>query len=454
MRPYPIGNGTVSPRIPREVAALLDALQLGGASTDALLGLDDAEWRRLLEFCDLAHLALPLSQTNTSGFPDWVVNRLQQNVADNTQRFERVKAAYIEAVSAMARAGASHVVLKGFTQIPDYVGEPRHRSQSDIDVYCPPGHLQRAQSALMKIGYGPVERSDFHADHLPTLSRPGAWKWRGNAYDPEMPPGIELHFCFWNPRVSLIEIPEAERFWERRVIRRLGTMEFCSLHPVDQLGYFALHILRGVLKADWVIHHVLELATFLHNRTRDVEFWSQWHDTHSMKLRKMEAVAFGLAHSWFSCSLPEVVRGEIDHLPPGQQRWLKRFGGAPLEAMFRHNKDGRLLQLLLTQSRTSRQSVLRRVLIPARVPGLDAPNIRIRYRRVLEGGNSNRLVLYAKFLARSAMANAAANLSFLLHGASLWCSTRALTAQFWTFLAVCFFLTSGCPSTSSFSISS
>ena len=39
MRPYPIGNGTVSPRIPREVAALLDALQLEGSNTDALLVL-------------------------------------------------------------------------------------------------------------------------------------------------------------------------------------------------------------------------------------------------------------------------------------------------------------------------------------------------------------------------------------------------------------------------------
>src|SRR5215469_13888800 len=120
MRPYPIGNGTVSPRIPREVAALMDALQLEGANTDALLSLDDAHWRRLLEFCDLAHLALPLSQTNTSGFPGWVADRLQQNVADNAERFERVRAAYIQAAAAMERAGAAHLVLKGFAHAPDY----------------------------------------------------------------------------------------------------------------------------------------------------------------------------------------------------------------------------------------------------------------------------------------------------------------------------------------------
>src|SRR5438046_2194281 len=134
MRPYPIGNGTVSPRIPREVAALLEALQMEGSNADALLALDEDGWKRLLEFCDIAHLALPLSQVDTAGFPDWVVRRLEQNVADNGSRFERVKAIYIEAATAMGRAGVSHVVLKGFSQIPDYVSDPRLRMQSDIDV--------------------------------------------------------------------------------------------------------------------------------------------------------------------------------------------------------------------------------------------------------------------------------------------------------------------------------
>src|SRR5215469_11296722 len=109
MRPYPIGNGTVSPRIPREVAALLDALQLEGANTDALLALGDADWTRLLEFCDLSHLALPLSQSRLTGAPEWVLRRLEQNISDNTRRFEHVKSAYLEAATALARVGVSHL---------------------------------------------------------------------------------------------------------------------------------------------------------------------------------------------------------------------------------------------------------------------------------------------------------------------------------------------------------
>jgi len=405
-----------------------------------------------LEFCDLAHLALPLSQVNLAGAPGWVAIRLQRNAADNARRFECVKAVYLEAAAALARAGLSHLVLKGFSQAPDYVTDPRLRMQSDIDIYCPREDLDRAQSTLIKIGYRPTEERDIHADHLPALSRPGEWTWRGNPYDPEMPPGIEVHFCFWNQHVSLIEIPEVKCFWDRRVIRRLGSMEFCALHPVDQLGFLALHILRGVLSGDWVIHHAHELATFLHQRTRDVEFWSQWHQSHSANLRGMEALAFSLTRKWFSCALPEVVRVEIDRLPPAQRRWLDRYGGSPVEAMFRHNKDGRLLQILLARSRTSRQSVLRRIMLPSRLPKPDAPAVRIRYRRSWPPIHGSGSVLYARFLARTAFANAAANLLFFLHGMSLWISTRALSASFWAFLAVCFFLTSACRSISFYSI--
>lgn len=443
MRPYPIGNGTVSPRILGEVAALLDALQREGANTDLLFGLDDAEWQRLLEFCDLAHVALRLLEVNTAGFPNWVIDRLQQNARDNAARFETVKAAYIEAAAVLERAGVPHVVLKGFAQAPEYVKDARVRSQSDIDVYCPREHIERAQAALMKIGYEPNGAADSNSDHLPGLTRPGAWTWRGNAYDPQMPPAIELHFCLWNARASLIEIPEVERFWERRIVRRLGNLEFSALHPVDQMGYMALHVLRNVLTGEWVIHHVLELATFLHNHTRDVEFWSQWHEMHSANLRRLEALSFGLARCWFSCALPEVARIEVDRLPPGQRRWLSRFGGAPLEVMFRRNKDGRLLQLLLMRSRSSRQAVLRKAMFPTGVPGPDSPVVRIRYRRALPRPHSNRLAVYGLFLVRKVLVNMAADITFLLHGASLWLSTSALSSQFWLFLGVCFFFDFG-----------
>ena len=102
---HPIGNGMCAPRIPREVAALIAALQLKGATTEALLELEEREWESLLRICDLAHLTLRLALVEANGFPSWVVERLKKNVADNAARFERVKATYREVADAMDLAG-------------------------------------------------------------------------------------------------------------------------------------------------------------------------------------------------------------------------------------------------------------------------------------------------------------------------------------------------------------
>src|ERR1700722_8171285 len=109
MHRHPIGDGRCAPRIPREVAALIAALQLKGGNAEALGELEQREWESLLRFCDLAHLTLLLSQVEAGDSPSWVVERLERNVADNAARFERIKATYQEAASAFDRAGVEYV---------------------------------------------------------------------------------------------------------------------------------------------------------------------------------------------------------------------------------------------------------------------------------------------------------------------------------------------------------
>ena len=401
MRLHPIGNGTLAPRVPREFAALIDALQLEGANTDALLLLETEDWQKLLDFCDLAHLTLPLSRVDRAGFPDWVSHRLETNLADNAKRFELVQAVYMEVDAALRHAGVAHIVVKGFTQSPAYVADPRLRMQSDLDIFCQPDQIDAARAALMRIGYASFDALDYsRADHIPTLTRTGTWQWRGNMFDPEMPPSIELHFCLWNDRVSLIELPEVKRFWDRRVQRTLGDVKFFGLSDVDQLGYFALHIVRGVISGDWIVHHVNELATFLHSNVANVEFWNHWLATHSTRLRTLEAIAFDLARKWFSCACSPIVRTEIERLPNMQKRWLHRFSGAPLEVMFRRNKDGHLLHVLLTDTREARRIAVRRAFIPARIVGPGSPAVSIRYRRSAGPHKINRSVHYLEFVLR------------------------------------------------------
>lgn len=444
MKPHPIGNGYLAPRIPREFAALMDALQLKGANTDALLALSNAEWDKLLDLCDLAHLTLALAQVTPTGFPKSVTLRLKANVADNALRFTRVRVSYLEAASALQNARVPHLVLKGFTQCPDYVSDPRFRMQSDLDFYCPQDQIPKATAALEGIGYAPSYRSNGKlSDHVPTLSRPGNWEWNGNMYDPDMPVSIDLHFCLWNDASSLIGIPEVKRFWTRRVIRQFDDFSFPALNVVDQLGYFALHILRGIFLGDWIVHHVRELAVFLHHHVEDVSLWTQWEKTHSVHQRNLEAIAFSLAEKWFSCTLPQRVRQQVDSLPAVQKGWIERFGGSPLQGMFRRTKDGKLLQLLLAESWAAKQEVLRRAVFPVVISAPDTPAVRIKNRKEKGPGSLGRNVDYVAYLGNRLFSHASATSVFLIHGMTLWLSQRALRSQFWLYLAAAFFFELG-----------
>ena len=105
------------------------------------------------------------------------------------------------------------------------------------------------------------------------------------------------------------------------------------------MAYTALHVLRNVLAGGWVVHHVHELATFLHSRAREEEFWQSWAELHDNSLRSLEAIVFSLAVSWFDCDIPPQVRAEFVRLPAAIQSWLTEFSWSPLETMFVSNKD-------------------------------------------------------------------------------------------------------------------
>jgi hypothetical protein len=324
--------------------------------------------------------------------------------------------------------------------------------QSDLDFYCPPDQIERAQKALEEIGYRSVDGVDYRAaDHVPTLSRPTSWCWKGNSFDPEMPLSIELHFCLWNERVSFIPAEEFGPFWRRREVRNNDAFSFPALSRVDQLGYFSLHILRGIIAGDWIVHHVREMACFLHARSDDAEFWRAWETKHGARFRSLQAVAFSLAERWFSCTLPDPVRRQVEMLSPLQSTWLARFGASPLEGMFRHTKDGRLLQILLTDSQPARRLALRRAIIPASIAGASGSAKHILYRRQVHVPKDNRALAELVFQWRRLSACGSSTWRFLLHGTGLWLTHKAPGNQFWLFLCASFFLTWACLDISSFS---
>jgi hypothetical protein len=407
---------------PPYFAALLDCLQFRSSKIDSLGSLRDADWVRLLEFSDLAHLTLPLASTFQQSAPAWVVSRLHQNLSDNRARTDRIKTTYVELSKALSDSGTEHLVLKGFAQSPDFVASPDLRLQSDIDIYCPREHLSAACTALLGLGYQPDQTlKDFPSDHLPVMARRSGWVWRGNAYDPEMPLSLDLHFCLWNSETTRLSIEGVSEFWARRITREEYGLSFPALSLVDNVGFCALHILRDLLRGDWVLYHVYELACLLERHADDDLFWHQWMHLHDDSLRSLESIAFRLAMAWFGCKLPDAVCAQFARLSPPTERWLQCFVDSALVGMFRPTKDGLWLHLGLLESRKERVAVLYKSLLPIRIPAIGAPGQNASSsRRVRRFWPAQRHVRYAFHVVFRAAFHLKLLVPTLWRGLRLW----------------------------------
>jgi hypothetical protein len=362
------------PSNPRYVTALISALNLRSPQPELLRTLDDSEWQRLLVFGDQMHLTIPLAQACNDYLPTWVRTRVERNIADNSLRFQMIKTTYSEVAVALRRADVDYLVLKGFTKTPDYAPDPRHRIQSDIDLFCPAEAVFSARDALSTLGFRTQHGfDDMPWDHLPPLRRKTTWKWRGNAYDPEMPLTVELHHSLWDRAAAQSGPQSMSCFWQRRIVRRLEEISFHALSPIDGLGYAALNVLRDLLRISIVTSQVYELAWFLHHSSRNDDFWTGWAQMHDDELRRLESVSFLLAKTWFHCDLSEAAEAEIQLLPLGTRRWFETPATSPSPmGWLRPNKNGVWLHTSLLESNAEKRKVLFRRLLPTRVLPVDA----------------------------------------------------------------------------------
>lgn len=345
---------------PRITRIVLSALRFRDSSPELLRTLSDSQWQELLVYSDLSHLTLFLRLSCSDFFPGWVRDRVEQYAADNLERVALIESSYLEIQSAFVAASVEYVVLKGFAQVPDFASNLGARFQSDIDFFCPEESLPAATTTLRQLGYVPVPTLPT-ADHLPAMVRRGDWKWRGNMYDPEMPPSVELHHRMWNRRMMRFGPSDLNSFWSRRTTRCVEGLSFPGLHPIDNLGFAALQVLRDLLGYGLLAHKVYELAYFLHHHANNDTFWREWRSSHADELRNWQAVSFGLAHACFGCDLAPNVEDEINKLPGSILKWFTEYSTSSLKTYRTLNKDALWVHFALVRSLRDRLLVLMKV---------------------------------------------------------------------------------------------
>ena len=410
--------------IPAGPAAVLRALGFGDSSPRNLEEISASQWRQALEFCDRSGLTLLFGAKCRECLPEFVRRRIERNRAANGLRFAKLKQEYLQVAGRLQSLGIGHILLKGFLQAPRFVPSPVLRAQYDLDLLCSPADVRRAHQALAELGFESLGGGGLRADHLPPMARKTGWLWKGDYFDPQMPPVVELHFRLWDQATERFRVDGIEAFPARRDPVLLEGRPVPGLCDVDQLGYSALHVLRHLLRGDLKPCHVYELAFFLENQGHDGAFWRRWSELHSPALRSVQALPLVLAQRWFGSILPEAVRVEAEKLPPAVQMWLQHYAASPILSQFQPNKDELWLHLALLSGNKDKATVLCRRLLPLSPPGrVDAafvPEQKMTIQLRLF-----RCTRYVRFLWSRALFHARSLVSIVV-GARRW---RRLTNQ-------------------------
>ncbi|MGJ5817446.1 MFS transporter [Paludibaculum fermentans] len=421
--------------IPAPIWAVLQGLRFDAAQPEAIASIQSHEWPPILAFLDRTQLSLILLLSCRDHLPTEVRQRLEQNLAANHLRFNKLAQAYAEIATALEFAGIPFVILKGFSQSPWFTSEPGDRVQYDLDLYCPPGHVHQAREQLLQLGYEALTGYERHPiDHLPVLVKKTGWEWKGDYFDPEIPISVDLHFRFWNESNERF-LPEGlEYFWTRRQQDGAGGLSYPALHPADRLAYACLHLLRHILHGNARPSHVYELSWFLERNAGNTEFWEGWRTLHGDSLQRPQAICFAIARQWFGCRLSPQAEAAVDALPDGVKEWITQYALAPLEGQFIPNKHELWLHLNLVDSNRDRAAVLFRRLIPTTLPG-EVDAVLLPEEQLTPWIRLRRRWKYLAHLATRAAYHARAALPTLIHGASWLSRSQGIDPGLWRFLS-------------------
>jgi MFS family permease len=412
------------PGLPAGPAAALSALHLTEPRPELLTRLTERDARKLLQYCDKSGLSLCVRMSA----PDFLASEMAERGQKNLARLRLTEEAYTFVGKVLSADPAlEYIALKGITQCAHARMEPQERTQYDLDVYLPRENAGEAARRLAVEGYDPMEGMDqFPTDHLPAMVKRTPFEWRGDFFASDLPFAIELHYQFWSPGVERLHAPGTEEFWSRRTMRRIGAVELPVLDAPDAIAYAALHLLKHLLRGAVKPFHVYELARCLHFNAADAELWKDWQMLHAPELRKLQAVSFLLAESWFGGECAPQAREEIERLPNSTRTWFEEFAASPATSPFLPNKDELWLHLDLLRSAEDRLSVARRRILPGNLPLFVDANSR---------GTAYERTQWALLVTRRLRHHAISVFTMAASGARWWWRTNTFGAQFWTFLA-------------------
>ncbi len=332
---------------------------------ERLQDLGSREWQSLLTWLDTSGMALYfLDRLTQLGrcemLPAAVVERLQQNLLDSTERTNSMIAESTAIHRSFQEAGFSYAALKGFSLWPVSVPKPELRSQLDLDFLIAAGNASEARRILEARGYRLKAISGRSWEFK--SGTPGAASLK-NLYKPTLHRTVELH----------LEIKDRE---PDSLLARTGKLCFhgiCMpvLHPVDLFLGQGLHLYKHVCGEFWRTAHLIEFRRHVLARYGDRVFWQELRWLAEGNLQA--TVGLGVIVLLISNTMGDFAPEELacwtaDALPVRIRLWVERYGHQAVFASHPGSKLYLVLQQELERAGLAAKRSRRHALLPSRLP--------------------------------------------------------------------------------------
>jgi Uncharacterised nucleotidyltransferase len=330
-----------------------------------LQNLSGREWRSLLHWLDISGLALYfldriVELKVASWLPSSVLARLQENLADNTERTRGMIAESIAIQKGFQEARLSYAILKGLSLWPSSVPRPELRSQFDLDFLVAEESAPQARRILEQKGY-----------RLYVISG-RSWEFKFNEK-----PGISLKDLYKALPSHAVElhiestVPFRSSPLERAEKRDLYGCPMPVLSPIDLFLGQGLHAYKHVCSEFSRIAHLLEFRRHVLARRDDQTFWSELRSTAEGNPRAslgLGVVTLLITHVMGDFAPEALTDWTVECLPRPARLWVERYGRRTVFGSIPGSKLYLLLQKELETAGVPAKRSLRQILLPVRLP--------------------------------------------------------------------------------------
>lgn len=333
-----------------------------------LFHLSRKEWEGLLRWLDTSGLALYfLDRVEELGLlemlPLPVIERLQQNLADNSRRIDGMVASLAAIQRRFKEAGLSYAVLKGFSLWPISVPKLELRSQLDLDFLVSEESSLEARRILEDAGYrltaiaGASGRSwEFRANDGP----PSSLK---DLYKAGLSRAMDLH-------IEKVNAGQTSRL-SRTHDLHFRDVAMPVLSPIDLFVGQGLHAYQHVCCEFLRTAHLLEFYRHIMARRCDDVFWSRLQE--ELADDPQTCVRLGMVTLLISRVMgpfaPEALTcWTVDRLPNTARLWAEMYGHRTALASFPGSKLYLLLQEEMKPSGLASKRSRLQALLPHRLP--------------------------------------------------------------------------------------